>query len=404
MADTNARCTVVVSSCDGYADIWPAFFTLLERRWPDNPFPVALNTESLPAPCAGVTAYHTAPGTPWTRRLQSVLQRLGTPYTLILLDDFFFTAPVETAELLSCIDRMDSDPSIACFSFFPTTGNPPHSDIPGYDLRPQDGLYRFNAQAGLWRTERLISFLDADENAWEWENNGNLRSFAVADRFYSRSTTSSPVFAYDFMKHGLIGGKWFPETAALFAAEGIDMDFSRRGFYDPQEWALLPSVASAFTLDSELYADAGAGYDAAGAQTIGAPQKRGSFSQIFAVAPGTLRLRWDPSTRKGFALQELCAELCGADTHSVTLSPVGGNGVSVTEDGKPLWVFLEEDPQLVFIVPRALRRCGGTLTVRGSIRCPISRAVLTAAKTVVPPSPQSGSLIARLRRLLHKGG
>ncbi len=402
MAETIARCTVVVSSCDGYADIWPAFFTLLDRRWPDNPFPLVLNTESLPAPCEGVQVFHTAHGTAWTRRLQSVLQRVETPYLLLLLDDFFLTAPVDTAEVLACISKMNADPSIACFSFFPTTGNPPHSGIPGYDLRPQDGLYRFNAQAGLWRTDRLIDFLDADEDAWEWENKGNLRSFALADKFYSRSADASPVFAYDFMKHGLIGGKWFPETASLFAAEGIEMDFARRGFYDPEEWALLPSVASAFTLDSELYADRGAGYDAAAAQTA-AVQKSGSFCQSFAVAQGTLRLRWDPSTRKGFGLCGLCAELRTADGRHETLIPIGGNGVCITENDAPVWIFLEDDPQLVFIVPRALRCRSGTLTVRGSIVCPISRQQLTAARTAAPPVPQAG-ILQRLLATLRKGG
>ena len=401
MAEQNKLCTVVVSSCDSYADIWPAFFTLLARRWPDNPFPLVLNTESLPAP-EGVQALHTSGKTAWTRRLQGVLQRIGTPYLLLLLDDFFLTDTVDTSEIFACLTRMEQDTSIACFSFFPTTGNPDASDIPGYDLRPQNGLYRFNAQAGLWRTDRLIDFLNADEDAWEWENKGNLRSFSLTDRFYSRSAEASPVFAYDFMQHGLIGGKWFPATADLFAAEGISMDFSRRGFYDPEEWALLPSVASAFSLDSELYANSGAGFDAAGAQCAADAPKSGVFRQSYSAAAGTLQLRWDPSTRKGFAIRSLYAELTAPDGRRAQLIPVGGNGTLPAQKGSDLWIFLQDDPQLVFAVPRSFRACGGTLTLCGEIVCPISKELLYAAKNHPTPAPKS--FFARLREHLGKGG
>lgn len=41
-------CTVVINSCDGYADIRVAFLTLLDRYWPDRPWPLVLNTETLP--------------------------------------------------------------------------------------------------------------------------------------------------------------------------------------------------------------------------------------------------------------------------------------------------------------------------------------------------------------------
>ena len=203
------------------------------------------------------------------------------------------------------------------------------------------------------------------------------------------------------MKHGLIGGKWFPETAALFAAEGIDMDFSRRGFYDPEEWALLPSVASAFTLDSELYADSGAGYDASAVQAAVPAQKSGSFCQTFTVAPGTLRLRWDPSTRKGFAIRDLCAEFSAPNGRRVRLVPVGGNGALTTSKEPGLWIFLQDDPQLVFVVPRTFRACGGTLTLCGDIVCPISKELLYAEKN--PPVSEPQSFFARLLGRFGKG-
>lgn len=379
MAD-KALCTVVINSCDRYADIWGAFFTLLDRYWPDRPWPMVLNTETVPSPRADVPALHTVPGTPWTRRLQGVLARLGTPYVLLILDDFFLTAPVDTAEAVACLRRMEEDRGIACFSFYPTTGNTEASAWPGYEQRPQTGLYRFNAQVGLWRREQLMGFLDADEDAWEWEEHGNARSFAVSDRFYSRRADAGPVFPYDFMEHGLIGGKWFPATETLFADEGIPMDFSRRGFYDPGEWALLPSTAAGFSMDSVLYVDTGAGMSEAGSSRCPLITKTGPFSQRWPLPRGARRVRWDPSTHKGFALRDLRVSLRGPGGRATPLKALSGNAVTAAG----MLCFLQEDPQLTYPLPR-FWRAGSTLEVTGVAVCPLSREQLHEAQAQLPP-------------------
>lgn len=46
MRNTN-DCTIVVSTCDAYRDLWPAFFALFKRYWPDCPYKIVLNTETL---------------------------------------------------------------------------------------------------------------------------------------------------------------------------------------------------------------------------------------------------------------------------------------------------------------------------------------------------------------------
>ena len=38
---------VFVSSSDAYSDIWPAFFALLKREWPEYRGTIYLNTETL---------------------------------------------------------------------------------------------------------------------------------------------------------------------------------------------------------------------------------------------------------------------------------------------------------------------------------------------------------------------
>ncbi len=371
-ADT---CTVVVNSCDAYSDLWTPFFEILSRNWA-MPYPVVLNTEHKDFEWRGLDLkiLHTAADTSWTARLRGVLERIDTPYVLLLLDDFFMTGPVDQARIEQCIAAMDNDQTIACFSFYPTTGNADASAYSGFEKRPRTGLYRFNAQAGLWRRERLIAFLQADEDAWEWENEGNRRSFGLDDAFYSEADSGSRIFPYDYMTHGLIGGRWFPETKALFARYGIlDFPFEQRGFYDEKDWALLPSTASAFVMDSVLYSDVGRGYCEQDSQICDdATVKTGNFSQRYALADDARTLRWDPSTHKGFAIRGLQV----TDGRGNTLAPRRTNAVQVGD----LLVFLQDDPQMEF------KMSHGTTAVcmTGEAVCPLDLGTLRAAQNSAP--------------------
>ena len=48
------RVTLLVPSCDRYADLWPTFFALLRRQWPDCPFRVVLGSNHLACTEPGV--------------------------------------------------------------------------------------------------------------------------------------------------------------------------------------------------------------------------------------------------------------------------------------------------------------------------------------------------------------
>lgn len=354
--------TIVVSSCDAYSDLWPPFFTILARCWPGIPYPVVLATES--AECTGaplpVRTLHPADATlPWTGRLAQVLGQIDTPYVLLLLDDFFFTGPINGAGVEACRRWMDEDPLVACFSFYPTTGNAPASLYPGFEPRPQTGLYRFNAQAGLWRRERLMEFLAPPQDAWQWEQEGNKRSFALKDTFYSQQDGPNRFFPYDYMRHGLIGGKWFADTPALFERYGIALDFARRGFYTEEDWPFLPSTISAFVLDSVLYWDDGTGYSEARTLRCEEVLPAGAFTQRYTLPPGCKNaLRWDASTHRGFALEGLAAHFVYADGSARPAEIIAGNYTAI--DGHLL--FLQPDPQLLLPLPKgaptAVELCG----------------------------------------------
>ena len=64
--NNTTECSVLISSCDAYADLWRPFFTLFWLNWDDCPFPVYLSTNELHYPDRRVTTLNAGPEAVWT--------------------------------------------------------------------------------------------------------------------------------------------------------------------------------------------------------------------------------------------------------------------------------------------------------------------------------------------------
>lgn len=229
------NCTVLVSSCDGYEELWIPFFTLFQKYWPDCQYPILLNTESksFSFPGLNIQELHSNEQG-WSGRLKEALQQVKTTYVILLLDDFFFTAPVDQERILQCIRWMEESPDVVNFSFAPTLW-PDIDDgkYPGFELRPYKSECRFNFQAGLWRTKTLYSLLRAHESPWQAEDFGTSRSNRHRNwKFYAAAKEMPCVFSYEF-GGGLHQGKWTTFTKELFEKNGLTVNYDKRGF-DPR--------------------------------------------------------------------------------------------------------------------------------------------------------------------------
>ena len=100
-------CTVLVASCDAYADVVGPFATLKQKYWPDCPFETVLVTETAPAaPLPGIDrVLACGSGGTWCSRLVKALDALETPYVLMLCEDYYLEAPVDTALILRRLEQ-----------------------------------------------------------------------------------------------------------------------------------------------------------------------------------------------------------------------------------------------------------------------------------------------------------
>lgn len=231
--------TVVVSSCDRYADCWPPFFQLLAHYWPERNAPVRVITEQARADGfgEGISAFAAAaPGerVAWSECLRRCLEAVTTPYVLYLQEDYYLEAPVDDSRIQACIDMMETHG----FDHIGLThfgGGGPFRPSGVADWLWEVGRwadYRINTQAGLWRREVLLRYCVADESGWQFEKFGTWRSWRRRERFATLNRDqlrSKPCMLYTGT--GIIRGQWHPAMPALFARHGIEVDFEKRGFY-----------------------------------------------------------------------------------------------------------------------------------------------------------------------------
>jgi hypothetical protein len=235
----DGTCTLLVSSCDRYADLWPPFFSLLRVHWPDCPFPVALITEERQADIPGVRTLCCGPKSEWSTRLLRALDAVGTPYVLLLLEDFFLRSPVDTQRIVALFKDMQRQ-RLRMLRLIPRPG--PTAAVEGnseYGVIAPGAPFRVSTQAAFWEVETLRRLIVPGETIWESEVRGSNRS-TEQDGFVAVWRAAIP-----YRHHVVERGKWFPWSAWRFRRLGIGVDLSARPimtFGEAMRWIISKST------------------------------------------------------------------------------------------------------------------------------------------------------------------
>ena len=104
-----------------------------------------------------------------------------------------------------------------------------------YEVK-RNARFRISLQPGIWKTSYLKSSLRKHEDAWQFESYASRRSHKSKDRIYTVNKTFFGLkeMIYPYKKTGITAGKWMKHIVVpLFRKNNIHMDFSIRGFYEP---------------------------------------------------------------------------------------------------------------------------------------------------------------------------
>ena len=391
------ECTIVVSSCDKYSDIWDSFFYLLKKYWPDCKYNILLNTETLKYSYPGlsiVVVNYDKPNSSWTERLANTVKQATSNQILLLLDDFFLCDYVDSSAIANCVKWLNNDSKIATFTLWAHGIDGIECEYKGFERRPNDGKLKVPAIAGVWNKSKLLSYLSHDENPWQWEINASDRSNQTSDEFYvmefDPNCIEPYIFPYNFRKYGLIGGKWTPESAEFFKQNNMKMDFSTRGFYDESMQVLTPSFVAAVELDSSILpyyellheGDPCLLYDSLTSSS-------GSFKQTYQIQGAKKMVLWEPAFICGFGIEKFKAIFTFKDGNSeaVEYNDVFGNFVVIEQT----MLFVKSMPTVY--IPCSNNDLIETLDIEGVFVKPLSEKTLVQANSLAsPPIPANQEL------------
>lgn len=245
--------SILVNTCDKFADCWNPFFQLFEKFWPDYKGVIYLNTEYLECEYTltgegkivsvkgcKVNNYPTNKRATWSQCLYWALQQIETDLVLYLQEDYFFKDKVKTDIIDEFAELMLQNKDIKCIHF--TDQSVLASDKSEfehlYDIQKKQ-KYRVSCQAALWRKGELFELLRIREDAWQFERYGSKRSELLNHRYLVIDKSWVKLNEFEIIPYiftGIVKGRWIREAKTLFDREGIEMDFSIRGFVDEPQF------------------------------------------------------------------------------------------------------------------------------------------------------------------------
>ena len=172
----------------------------------------------------------------WSECLINAINQIDTPLILYFQEDYFLDEKVDSDFVDKMVSLMIEKPEIKRIGLVTTDslGKLYPYDFTELNIISNKAKYRISTQVCIWRKETLLSYLKPEENGWMFEIFGTWRSWKKNELFLTLNRSlfndSNKVFSY--IHTGIIKGKWHPKIPQLFKENKIELDLSKRGFYD----------------------------------------------------------------------------------------------------------------------------------------------------------------------------
>lgn len=219
----NTNCSIVVSSCDAFEDVWNPFFTLFFRYWPDCPFPIYLIANYKKYDDLRVQTIAVGEDKRWATNMRTALGSIKTEYILYLQEDYLLEKKVDTAKVLKFISYM-KEYNAAYVRLVPMPK--PDKIYTSKDVGEIDknAPYRISLQSAFWDKGILFGLLKDGEGGWDMEIKGSERSKEISRLFLSSTKMIIPYFKTTAIKKG----RWYYDAVKFCRHEGITLDLSKR--------------------------------------------------------------------------------------------------------------------------------------------------------------------------------
>ena len=216
---------IVVFSCDSCEDTFEPFYKCMEKYYSNHP-EIIYVTETKKNPYYK-TIFKNYPLDLCTKKVREALKEIDDNVILLTTDDNFIREPVDEERINYVASVIGGN--IAMFNFEKSFDSQDQECCyKGFKKKNLKGIAVNSIMCGIWQKEKLIQALNITCRPWEIER----LNIAVGE-YYINSEDFIINIGYEFQKpFAITKGKWAKEIIPFFEKEGIEMDYSKRGFYD----------------------------------------------------------------------------------------------------------------------------------------------------------------------------
>ena len=210
-----ADIAIVILSCDKFKVTWRPCIDHFFNAWPDCPHPVYLLNNFISSEDERVKDLMVGEDINWSDTLKKGLLKINNKRIFFIFDDTFISKlKLKDVKLIFKI-AIDNDlQSVALRKKQFDRGKRFNNKL--YKLS-SNTKYRNSLFLNLIKKDLLLSLLKSGENAWQFEKDGNKRS----KNFDFYSVYESKLITYH---HGIIKGKWMPETYFYLKNKGYSLN------------------------------------------------------------------------------------------------------------------------------------------------------------------------------------
>jgi len=186
---------IVVFACDLYSDIAPAFEYLFRHHWPDCPYETEYVTNSTPLSVDAKVHYYCGQDSRYGWRLRKYIDDHCKPNDLILLTMIDYLLKGAKPHLVKRAEELCLKPGIAHVRLRPM---PPPSLPFGRDFGEVDKRKRYalSLQPGIWPAGLIYDLVQDNEDPWQVELRGTVRSRRVLAKYLCSRELALPHHNY----------------------------------------------------------------------------------------------------------------------------------------------------------------------------------------------------------------
>lgn len=200
--ENNPTCSLIISSCKKYEDLWFPHIDLLRKNWSSCEFDVTIVTDfDTSSTFQGIRIFAAGDiGVP--QRLLKYLDSSYSDYIFLTLDDYFLTKPINNDDIIKIIILMDSLNLDYLRLYKHPIEHKTMKECKDFKTIKYNDNYKVNLYPGIWKRDFLLYTLKKNTDIWKYE--AMLTKYAI--EYNARSAvTKKNVFPFlDVMRQGYV--------------------------------------------------------------------------------------------------------------------------------------------------------------------------------------------------------